>query len=304
MTRRNQRGVAIVLAMSIAALAAVAAAAIMVTQSTWARQNGLATDHAQARGLVEAGIDWARAVLSDDRRSSAIDHLGEPWALRMAPIPVERGEIVGYIEDEQSRFNLNNLIRGGKVNLDQLVRFRRLLSILGLPSALADAVADWIDEDSVPQPGGGAEDAYYLTLDPPYLAANRPLLDIAELALVRGFDEKIVETLRPFVTALPRYTPVNINTAPAEVIAAIADGMDLGTARTLAAQRDRVYFRTTADFSSRVSKASVVHMEEIAVSSDYFTVNVRSAIGDARAYGKALVVRENTWPVIVWRKYS
>ena len=48
--RTRQCGVAIVLAMGVVALAAMAAAAIMVSQSTWARQVELTTDHVQARG--------------------------------------------------------------------------------------------------------------------------------------------------------------------------------------------------------------------------------------------------------------
>ena len=80
---RSQRGVAVVLAMGVAALAAMAATAMMLSQSTWARHSELSTDRIQAQLVVKAGVDWARAVLSDDRRSSTVDHLGEPWALRL-----------------------------------------------------------------------------------------------------------------------------------------------------------------------------------------------------------------------------
>src|SRR5450759_2434643 len=187
--RKRQRGVAIVLAMGVVALAAMAAVAIMVSQSTWSRQVELTTDHIQARAVLLAGADWARAVLSDDRRVSNVDHLGEPWALRLPPMSVENGELVGQIEDQQGAFYVNNLVSDGKVNVAQLAHFRRLLAILSLPDALADALADWIDADSQLQPPDGAEDAYYLALDPPYLTANRPLIDVAELERVRGFND-------------------------------------------------------------------------------------------------------------------
>jgi general secretion pathway protein K len=135
--RTRQFGVAIVLAMGVVAVAALAATAIMVSQSTWSRQIELTAGHAQAQLLIQAGLDWARAVLSDDRRASNVDHLGEPWALRLPPIPVDNGSLAGHIEDQQGRFNLNNLVKDGKVNLAQLARFRRLLSILDLPPTLA-----------------------------------------------------------------------------------------------------------------------------------------------------------------------
>jgi general secretion pathway protein K len=302
--RIRQRGVAIVLAMGVVALAAMAATAIMVSQSTWSRQVELTTDHIQARAVLLAGADWARAVLSDDLRVSNVDHLGEPWALKLPPMSVENGELVGQIEDQQGAFNLNNLVTGGQISLVQLARFRRLLAILGLPDELADALADWIDEDSQPQPRDGAEDAYYLALNPPYIAANRPLIDVAELALVRGFDNNVRARLRPYVSALPGSTAVNVNTAPPEVLASIIEGLDLGSAQTLVAQRDRSYFRDATDFTNRLPHGATAAPGDISVNSDYFMATLRVTIGGAQARGTALLARRGSgWPDILWRKY-
>ena len=304
--RTGQRGVAIVLAMGVVALAAMAATAIMVSQSTWSRQSELGTEHAQAQLLVSAGVEWVRAVLSDDRRVSSVDYLGEPWALRLPPMPVDNGELAGHIDDQQGLFNLNNLVTGGKENLAQFVRFQRLLSILGLPAELAPALVDWEDSDSQVEPQGGAEDAYYLAQDPPYLAANRPLVDVGELSLVRGFDQETRARLAPFVTALPATapTPVNVNTAPPEVLAAVVAGLDLDGARALVAGRARAYFRDVADFMSRLPKGASVGIDAVSVSSDYFLANLRVTVGDARARGQALLYRPDfKWPTILWRKY-
>jgi len=304
--RTRERGVAIVLAISVVAMAAMVATAIMVSQSTWARQLELTAEHVQARAVLQAGADWARAVLSDDRRLGDVDHLGEPWALRLPPMPVENGELVGQIEDQQGLFNVNNLVADGKVNVAQLEHFRRLLSILGLPIPLAYTLADWIDADGQPQPQGGAEDAYYLALDPPYLAANRPLIDVAELALVAGFDDSVRARLRPYITALPGATAVNVNTASPEVLAAVIDGLDLGNAQAVVAQRDRSYFRDTGDFTKRLPRDAVAAAGGISVSSDYFTASLRVTIGGAQARGRALLSRGGAgtgWPVVVWRKY-
>jgi general secretion pathway protein K len=302
--RTRQQGIAIVLAISVVALAALAATAILVSQSTWARQLELSAEHVQARAVLQAGADWARAILSDDRRVSSVDHLGEPWALRLPPMPVENGELVGQIEDQQGAFNVNNLVSDGKVNVAQLAHFRRLLAILGLPDALAYTLADWIDADGQPQPQGGAEDAYYLALDPPYLAANRPLIDVAELALVSGFDVDVRARLQPYVTALPGFTAVNVNTAPAEVLAAVVEGLDLGSAQALLAQRDRAYFRDAGDFSNRLPPGAAAAAGDISVSSDYFMATLRVTIGGAQARGKALLARKDSgWPLVLWRKY-
>lgn len=301
--RSRQRGVAIVLALGVVALAAIAATAILSSQSTWSRQAELTSDHGQAQALLQAGADWARALLSDDRRAGNVDHLGEPWALKLPPMQVENGELEGRIEDEQGRFNLNNVVTGGKINLAQLAHFRRLLATLGLPDGLADTLADWIDADGEPQPRAGAEDAYYLALDPPYLAANRPLVDVAELALVRGFDDNVRARLGPYVSALPAFTPVNVNTAPPEVLAAVIVGLSLGNAQLAVAQRNRAYFRSTDDFLKRLPATTEIEAGDLSVNTDYFLATMRVTIGGAQARGKALLARGAAgWPVVVWRK--
>lgn len=301
--RAQQRGVAIVLAMGVVALAALTATAMMTTQSTWLRQSELTAEHVQAQTLIQVGVDWTRALLSDDLHASNVDHLGEPWALRLPPMPVENGELSGHIDDQQGAFNLNNMVHDGKINLAQLTHFKRLLSILGLPPALADALADWLDADSEPQPQGGAEDEFYTTLQPPYLTANRPLIDVGELVLVRGFDDGVRARLRPFVSALPAFTAVNVNTAPPEVIAAVVDDLGLDDARALAEKRERTYFRDRTDFLNQLPKGALVAAEDISFSSNYFMVQMRVTIGSAQARSVALLARSDAnWPTIVWRK--
>lgn len=302
--RARQRGIAVVLAMGVVAMAAIAATAIMVSQSTWSRRAELTASHVQAQAVLEAGADWARALLSDDRRISNVDHLGEPWALKLPAMRVENGELLGAIVDQQGLFNLNNLVTDGKTNLVQLGHFRGLLAILGLPDELADALADWIDNDNQPQPRHGAEDEYYLALNPPYLAANRRLTDLDELALVRGFDDNVRARLRPYVTALPRTTAVNVNTAPPEVLSAVIQGLDLANAEILVTQRTRAYYRSVDDFLKRLPSGTEVDKSELSVSSDYFLATLRVSIGGAQARGTALLARGSAgWPDIVWRKY-
>ena len=221
-------------------------------------------------------------------------------------MPVENGELVGQIEDQQGLFNVNNLVSDGKVNVAQLAHFRHLLAILGLPDTLAYTLVDWIDTDNLPQPQGGAEDAYYLALDRPYLTANQPLIDVTELALVSGYDVSVCARLRPYVTALPGSTAVNVNTAPPEVLAAVVEGLDLGSAQALVAQRDRAYYRDADDFSKRLPRGAAAAAGDIGVSSDYFVATLRVTIGGAQARGKALLSRASTgtgWPLVLWRKY-
>lgn len=279
--KSRQHGVAIVLAMGVVALAAMAATAMMVAQSTWSRQVELTTGHAQSQLILQAGLDWARAVLSDDRRISNVDYPGETWSLRLPPISIENGSLTGLIEDQQGKFNLNNLLKSGKLNVAQLAQFRRLLSILAMPAALADALAEWIE------------------------TGNRALIDVGELAQVPGFEENVRIRLRPFVTALPRFTAVNANTASPEVLAAVIEGLGLDDARAVVAQRERIHFRSYADFFRELPPGLIVPSENISVGSEYFLATMRVTINGALARGSALLVREKAdWPVIVWRKNS
>lgn len=301
--RLRQSGVAIVLAMGVVALAAVAATAIMSTQSVWARHGELSSDHVQAQALIQVGIDWTRALLGDDRRVSAVDTLGEVWATRLPPVPVENGSLGGQIEDQQGRFNLNNLVKGGRINPEQFEHFRRLLSLLELPPALADAVVDWIDADSEARSQGGAEDAYYLGLSPAYRAANRPLIDAAELSLVRGFDAGVRLRLQPYITALPAFAPLNVNTAAPELIAAVVAGLDIDAARVLVESRKRSVFLDRNDFLRQLPASIRPVNEDISVSSDYFLVRMQVTVGSAQASGSALLFRAAPgWPAVVWRK--
>lgn len=314
--KKYQSGVAIIMAMAVVTMAALAATAIIVLQSTWARRVQLGSEHAQAQLLIQTGLDWGRAVLSDDQRAGTADHAGEPWAMVLPAVPVDNGSLLGHIEDQQGRFNLNNLLLDGSINVGQLAAFRRLLVLLNLPPVLALTLADWLDADQVPQPGGGAEDAYYLALPTPALAANRPLMDVAELADVAGFDVTARTRLQAYVTALPGFAPLNVNTATPEVLAAVIEGLGMDGARTVVARRRQAWFRHYADFTSQLPAAlrsdsgqllsrTALSEETITVSSSFFIASAQVKYGGAQARGSALLARSASgWPRVVWRKYQ
>ena len=117
-------------------------------------------------------------------------------------------------------------------------------------------------------------------------------------------DEAVRARLRPFVTALPRFAAVNVNTASPEVIAATVDGLNLDDARGIVARRERTWFRDISEFTSQLPTGLSVPSETIAVSSDYFVATMSITIGGAQARGSALLAREHAgWPAIVWRKF-
>ncbi|MBI5660287.1 MAG: type II secretion system minor pseudopilin GspK [Nitrosomonadales bacterium] len=302
MKRSAQNGVALVLVLLIVALATSLAAFMAARQNLWLRQVESQFDRAQARRVGIAAIDWARAVLADDARAGSTDHEKEIWAMRLPAMPVENGEVIGVIEDRQGLFNLNNLVRNGATSAPDMAQFRRLLETLGLPGDLATALADWMDADSETQYPGGAEDLYYLALAQPYRAANRPLAELGELSRVKGFDGRTVEILRAYVTVLPEPVPVNVNFAPPEVLAAVAQNLTLADARSLAQQRDGHPFKDVADFRQRLPHGGVTVSDgNISVSSQFFLVTGRARIGGAQVSTQALLRRSGGWPSVVWQ---
>jgi general secretion pathway protein K len=76
----RQRGVAVVTAILVVAVAASAATYMLSQQSATLNQAALVTARAQADAYAHAGLDWARGILAEDGRRTSIDSLAEGWA--------------------------------------------------------------------------------------------------------------------------------------------------------------------------------------------------------------------------------
>ena len=297
----RQSGAAVLVAMLVVAMAAMAAGSFMFrSQVEWRRLENLRRQD-QARMVLRAADEWAASVLREDALHSSVDHRGEAWATQLPPVEAEGYRLSGKIDDQDGRFNLNNLVANGKIDPVQLSVFTRLLRVLHLPENLAVFVADWLDADNIPANEGSAESAYYAGLSPPYQAANRPLASVNELLRVKGFDRNVLSALLPFVTALPSNTPINVNTAPPEVLAALVEGLALDGAYSLVAQRDRTYYRNTQDFQLALPHGMSLP-GGISVSSQYFLVRAniryeRLSIGNQALYHRG----GQTFPTLVWR---
>ena len=299
---RRQAGAAILVALLVVALAAMAASGFMFhSQVEWRRLDNLVKLD-QARSVLHTAEQWGAAVLQEDARHSSVDYPGEAWASRLPPVEAEGYQVSGQIEDQDGRFNLNNLVQSGKVDERQLAIFGRLLGNLRLPVALAATLADWLDLDDVPINENSAENAYYLRLTPPYHAANRPLISVNELLRVKGYDRDVVVRLRPFVTALPAWTPVNLNTASPEVIAALMESLSLDDAYALVARRARAYYRNVQDFQQALPSGLSVAEDLVTVSSHFFLVQARIRRERLSLGEQALYQRAGTeYPTLIWR---
>ena len=306
---KRQRGVAAITAILIVAVAASTATLMLSQQSAMLDQASLVAARAQADLYARAGLDWSRGILLQDLLAAGTyDGLNEGWAQPLAAMPVERAIVSGYIEDEQGKFNLNNLVVNNTRNDASYKAFRNLLSSLGLAPELADSVVDWIDPDSEPSGSGGAEDPYYLSLPKPYRAANAPMVQVEELYRVRGFDAASVAKLKPYVTALHDPTtnamtapiPVNVNTASAQVLAALMPDMPQAKIDAFVAVRAKTPMKAAAELSQwtkGIANAGLVDLK-----SSYFSVRVRVAQDEVQLASDALLVRNAGAVAVVWRR--
>lgn len=298
----RQRGAAVLVAMLVVAMAALAASSFVFrAQVEWRRlENVMRQD--QARWVLRAAERWGSAVLRDDARQSGVDHPGEAWATQLPPVEAEGYRVSGRMEDQDGKFNLNNLVVNGAADTRQMRAFSRLLGHLKLPESLAPALVDWMDADEVPQNEDSAESAYYATRATPYRAANRTLVNLNELLRVKGFDHDVLAVLRPFVTLLPGRTAVNVNTARPEVLAALVERMSLNEAYALAAKRERAYYRNLQDFLQALPTGLAAPADMIAVSSSYFLVQARIRHERLSIGSHALFHRTGSSPpALVWR---
>jgi general secretion pathway protein K len=260
--------------------------------------------HAQAELLARAAIDWGRVVLWEDgNNNDTVDHLAEKWTTIVPPQEADGGQVGGQLSDQQALFNLNNLMSAYLGYEEDAARFQRLLVSLQLSPDLANALMDWLDSDMVTRYPGGAEDVEYIQASPPHRAGNRLLLDVNELYAVRGFNADIIARLRPFVTVLPKWTGVNVNTASVEVLTAV-----LGNARDateIVRSRKDNPIVSKPDFTKRFPAISLPTLgAPLQYGSEFFLAEGQARYGAATVREQALLQRNGPtlWPTVVWIK--
>ena len=241
---RHAGGAALVIAMLLAALAAAVTVALATPgQERWRATVEHRRDQVQAEALAQAGVQWARAALDDDARSSSVDSLNEPWALPLPATPLENGSIEGRIVDAQGLLNLDNL------SIETRTRARPRASPRSSRAAHPRCSTRSPTRSTLTtRRTGGAEDALYARRRA--TLRQRAALRVGEFATVRGMTPAAMAAIRPFVTALPPPTTLNVNTAPADVLAALP-GLDTDGATALIAGRARKPFTTLAEFRAR-----------------------------------------------------
>jgi len=309
-----QQGAALLGAMLTVALVASLASAALWLQ--W-RQVDIETaerGRAQSQWLMVGALDWTRLILAEDARSAQnIDHLGEPWALRVQESRLStflaqdrqwrEGDpeiyLSGQIMDAQARLNLAALVQDGQIAPAALAAWVRLFERLNLPMAELDALTrHWPQALAASQGASdqrrstGTEDSQRAYLLPQRL----------DQLVWLGLSAPTIEQLRPYATVLPVPTPVNLNTAPAPVLEAVVPGLDAASARQLVLRRSQKPWESLQEAAQAMGAAGrQLDDRQHAVRSRFFEVHGRLRIEQQVQDEVALVERDGLRVRMLWR---
>ena len=301
----KHRGVAVVTALLLTTLAITIVASLFWQQQLQVRSIENQRLQLQQQWVLRGALDWARLILREDARNSTLDDLSEPWAIPLAPTRldqyVESGAISGGagsavlsggIQDAQGRFNLTSLATQDSINPSEVEAFGRLLALLRQDPALANVIAQQI----------AAAGAAALNPRPDSV---RPIgfVQLDDLLAVPGCTPQLISAIRTHAVILPVSTPVNINTASPEVLAARVPGLSLADANTLTNSRRQAAFRDTADLAARLPNRTLgFDGARLGVASNYFIVTGRVTIRSATLQIQALVERQPSATRLLWVK--
>ncbi|TDG15236.1 hypothetical protein E2F43_03100 [Seongchinamella unica] len=212
MNRGSPRGFALISALWLLVLMSVIASALAWSNRMSVQGMAALVGGAQARYLAEGAVQLVFANLLEISPTDRLLADGEILRLELPG-----GQVVLEVTDESGKVDINQS--------EQSMLARLLYSLDVDPSladALADAIVDFRDPDSL-RHLNGAEDDDYASAGLPWDAKDADFTDIGELRKVLGMDEVIFEKLRPHVTLYSRQRGVNPEVAALPVLMAISN---------------------------------------------------------------------------------
>ena len=296
---RPRHGAALLVAMVLLSVVATLAAGMVWQQWRAVQVETAVRARTQAGWLLLGAEDWARLILREARATPV--SLNDAWAAPLAEtrlssfLAVDRDNnadagpeafLAGAISDAQARYNLRNLIVENKVDAKQQQILERLCTSVGLGPDTAALLASGLlssqqaDDSDMPLPPQQFDDLAWLGLPP-----------------------EVLTRLARVVVLLPIPTPVNLNTASREVLAAVVEGLDLGTADRLVAARQRRALGNLADATAIVGAGPKLNERDVDVKSAFFEVSGRLRLEERVLESRSLVERRGGRElVVIWRQ--
>ncbi|HCB1211686.1 type II secretion system minor pseudopilin GspK [Alcaligenes sp.] len=312
---------AVIAVLVVVAIVAVLAAALMARQATAIRAAQAGQTQTQARWLLQGEVSRAQTALYADAQRDAATRLDGLWARPVAGAVIgelggERALVFSEIIDEQSKFNLRNLVEAGQVDPGESAAFLRLCDLVGVPRDQANRIArrvivSLVEADrhsglSLAEAEIKVARAAAQNLGIDMLSSREQaprLRDLDDLLGEPGLNPNIVALLRPYVTVLPQRTWINANTAGPEVLAAWVPGLSFDRAKAmLAARNSGQWFINRGDFANRLQMPEIDETEIlIGITSQWFRLS-----GALRTPRTTLAVQallhddKKSLPQVVW----
>lgn len=304
----RQRGAAILTAMLTVVLVATLAASTLWQQWRGVEVEAAERSRTQSAWVLTGALDWARLILREDARKGGADHLAEPWALPLEQarlstfLAADRSDtleadatqeafLAGQMTDLQSRLNLTNLVQNGKIDAPSRLAFARLFELLNLPASELTVLAEnlrLMQDSSAQGRANGAAPLWPQELD--------------ELAWV-GLSPLSIAQLRPYITILPVPTPVNLNTASAEVIYACVEAFELADASRFVRARELSHLTQLADADKLAGNAAArFNAAQHDFKTRFFEVRGSLQVDATTVQEQSVVQRDGMQVKTLWRK--
>jgi general secretion pathway protein K len=304
---RAERGAALLTVLMLVSVIGVIAAASLERLKLQTHLSGNMAAIDQARQYALAGEAIARTRISDVSSTDRTTTLAGDWLDRPNAFPIDNGTATAKLSDAGNCFNLNSLVsqsdEGERVVRPVAVRqFEALMTLIGvqprIAGEIAQSAADWIDSDTIPQPGG-AEDETYARAPTPYRAANALMADVSELKALAGMDSAIYDRVKPWVCALPvpELSPININTLRRDqaplVVMLLPDKLSLAFAQRMIDERPATGYSAVENFWSKPAlrgiSPPVEVMAQTKIKTRWFALEMQIETGGAELTELALI---------------
>lgn len=295
---RGERGVALMMVIFVFALVSILAVGMYSRQGLFLQKSANIAAQTQAYEYALAAEIYGRRLLKadwdeDSKASKFVDNLEQVQSSLF--LPVDEAILEAQFNDLQGRLNLNDVIDlNGSPNTVVIERIKRLINRLGLESFKLELLQDWIDDNQEPSNFEGAEDGDYLGLDIPYRTAAQPFAHLSELKLLFGLSDEDFDKLSEHVCVLPRgHSPVNVNTASAEVLQALVKGLNDQQAKAMVSSRGEQGWDDIDQFKADSNLSGLnVDAYYMGVASSYFELATKITLADRVVRLKSLLYRD------------
>lgn len=310
-----QRGIALLTILVMVALATILAAGIAKRQANTAESTAYLMRQNQSLLYAKSAEVFFAELLKDDAENAgSVDSLQENWAKPMPAFPVDDGYVSGVLQDESGKFNLNSLLKpDGSVNEHAKTWFEKILVKAGLPVQLSEAVIDWQDADDEQIGPMGAESNVYRGIPNAAMPPNARFHSVEELKQVRGFEEGKYQLIAPYLSALPsNETTVNINTAPAFLLASIGDQLDTHAVQQMLDKKQAALeqFSNVSElwetelFKAVSAENKAMVSELLGVRSNYFKAKIEVELSGRKRQFSSELVRKDKEVYVAYRSMA